>query len=143
MPRNQLKRLSLKAQTTEDLSVISGSVQDSILQIKSIIFNGKMRSLTLALQRYRYEVAEPSRISSALRFDDVLSVKSSAIDKSKTDAFLVLLSLEFTETDKPSGLVTLSFSGGGKLIVEVECLEVMLLDQGLPWVAKSIPDHSG
>ena len=143
MPRNQLKRLSLKAQTTEDLSVISGSVQDSILQIKSIIFNGKTRSLTLALQRYRYEVAEPSRISSALRFDDVLSVKSSAIDKSKTDAFLVLLSLEFTETDKPSGLVTLNFSGGGKLIVEVECLEVMLLDQGLPWVAKSIPDHSG
>lgn len=143
MPQNQLKRLSLKAQTTEDLSVISGSVQDSILQIKSIIFNGKTRSLTLGLQRYRYEVTEPSRISSALRFDDVLSVKSSAIDKSKTDAFLVLLSLEFTETDKPSGLVTLSFSGGGKLIVEVECLEVMLLDQGLPWVAKSIPDHSG
>ena len=141
MSKDSLKLLSLKAETSEDLSVVSGSVQDSILRVKGIIYKGTARSLTLGLQRYRREVVKPSRITSALRLDSVLSVKSTGIDKSNEDAFLVLLSVIFEETDTPAGIVTLNFSGGAQLTATVECLDAMLLDQGLPWFTKSIPNH--
>ncbi len=135
------KHLSLKAETEEGLSVISGAVQDSILRVKGIVFNPKTRSLTLGLQRYRHEDKKPSRIVSALRFDSILSMKSVGIDRTNADAFLVLLSLSFEPTDTPAGDVTLNFSGGGKIKLEVECLELMLLDQGEAWSTKSTPDH--
>jgi len=141
MSKDSLKLLSLKAETSEDLSVVSGSVQDSILRVKGIIYKGTARSLTLGLQRYRREIAKPSRITSALRFDSVLSVKSSGIDTSNQEAFVVLLSIIFEESDKPAGIVTLNFSGGAQIIAEVECLDAMLSDQGLPWFTKSIPNH--
>ncbi len=49
------------------------------------------------------------------------------------DAVLNLLSVEFTQTDEPAGIVTLHFSGGGALRLEVECLEAELADLGPTW----------
>ena len=46
------------------------------------------------------------------------------------DAVLNLLSVEFTPTDEPAGTVTLYFSGGGALRLDVECLECELTDLG-------------
>ena len=43
---------------------------------------------------------------------------------------LNLLAVEFSETDAPGGVVTLIFSGGGVLRLEVECLEAELADLG-------------
>lgn len=141
MANAAVKHLSLKAETAEDLSVISSAVQDSILRVQGILYNSKTRSLMLGLQRYRHEDKKPSRIISALRFDSVLSMKSIGIDRSNEEAFLVLLSISFEPTQAPSGDVILSFSGGGKIKLDAECLEVMLLDQGEAWSTKSMPDH--
>jgi len=142
MPDRKVKHLHLKAESAEDLSVISSAVQDSILRVGGIIYDSKKRSLTLGLQRFRRESESQSRILSGLRFDSVLSVKSTGIDTSKTDAFLVLLSVSFEETDSPEGLVTLEFSGHGTMIVKVECLDALLLDSGEPWKTKTAPKHA-
>lgn len=133
--------LHLKAESAEDLSVISGAVQDAILRVEGLIYDAKTHAFTLGLQRFRQEVKKPSRIMSGLRFDSVLSVKSHGIDRSKMDAFLVLLSIDFEEGDAPGGNVTLNFAGDGKVKLGVECLDVMLLDQGDPWLAKAVPEH--
>ena len=54
---------------------------------------------------------------------------------------LNLLAVEFSETDAPAGVVTLIFSGGGMLRLEVECLEAELADLGPSWPAAERPVH--
>jgi hypothetical protein len=54
---------------------------------------------------------------------------------------LNLLAVEYAETQAPSGLVTLLFSGGGALRLEVECLEAELADLGPVWTAAARPVH--
>ena len=46
------------------------------------------------------------------------------------DTVLNLLAVEFEMRDAPAGIVTLVFSGGPALRLEVECLEVELVDLG-------------
>ena len=55
---------------------------------------------------------------------------------------LNLLAVEFSATDEPSGVVTLVFSGGAELRLEVECLEAELADLGPTWVTAARPVHS-
>ena len=57
------------------------------------------------------------------------------------NAVLNLLAVEYAETDKPAGVVTLVFSGGAALRLEVECLEVELADLGPVWVTAACPCH--
>ena len=44
-------------------------------------------------------------------------------------------------SDAPAGVVTLIFSGGAALRLEVECLECELADLGPTWDAKARPVH--
>jgi hypothetical protein len=57
------------------------------------------------------------------------------------DAVLNLLAVEYAETDAPAGVVTLIFSGGAALRLEVECLECELADLGPTWDARARPVH--
>jgi hypothetical protein len=57
------------------------------------------------------------------------------------DEVLNLLAVEFAETDAPGGTITLIFSGGAALRLEVECLECELADLGPSWTASARPAH--
>ena len=57
------------------------------------------------------------------------------------DQVLNLLAVVFEETDQPAGVVTLTFSGGAALRLEVECLEAELADLGPSWVTECCPAH--
>ena len=54
---------------------------------------------------------------------------------------LNLLAVHFDELDAPSGIVTLTFSGGGEIRLEVEALEAHLSDLGLVWETPNLPEH--
>jgi hypothetical protein len=54
---------------------------------------------------------------------------------------LNVLAVEFVERNAPSGIVTLIFSGGGAIRLEVECLEAELVDLGEVFSAVLCPDH--
>ncbi|HHB83685.1 MAG TPA: DUF2948 family protein, partial [Devosia sp.] len=71
----------------------------------------------------------------------VTKVKSKGINLDSEDGVLDLLSITFRETDAPSGVVTLSFAGGGTVELMVECLELRLSDLGASWAAKATPHH--
>jgi hypothetical protein len=58
------------------------------------------------------------------------------------DDVLNLLAVEFVETEAPSGVVTLTFSGGAALRLEVECLEAELADLGPAWTTTCCPKHA-
>jgi hypothetical protein len=55
---------------------------------------------------------------------------------------LNLLAVVFESTDQPAGVVTLTFSGGATLRLEVECLEAELADLGPSWGTGCCPAHT-
>ena len=72
-----------------------------------------------------------------------MSCKCRSLDPAGKDAVLNLLAVEFEETDSPSGVVSLIFSGGAVVRMEVECLEAELVDLGPVWSAAKCPVHAG
>ena len=81
------------------------------------------------------------RCRTALRFERVNACKCRNLDQAKKDAMLNLLAVEFAERDSPSGVITLTFSGGGAIRLDVECLEAELVDLGEVFAAGLCPDH--
>jgi hypothetical protein len=59
------------------------------------------------------------------------------------DMILSVLSVEFEETDAPSGFVTLTLAGDGAIRLDVEALDVSLKDVTRPYIApsKKMPSH--
>ena len=87
------------------------------------------------------DAAEYRRCRTALRFERVISCKCRGVDPANKNARLNLLAVEFAERDAPAGRVTLIFSGGGSIRLEVECLEAELADLGEIFTAVVCPDH--
>jgi hypothetical protein len=130
----------------EDLEVVSTHLQDALVKVADVIWRPQENRLVIALSRFDWLAAEGTRpelrrCRSALRFERVNSCKCRSVNPAGKDAVLNLLAVEFSETDPPAGVVTLTFSGGGALRLEVECLEVELADIGPSWPAAVRPIH--
>ena len=129
----------------EDLEVVSTHVQDAVVRASDILWRPREKRVLLALHRFDWEAAQSEkpefrRRGAALRFERVLSCKCRGVDGK--DPVLSLLAVEFAETDPPAGIVTLTFSGGPALRLEVECLEAELADLGPTWTAATCPAHA-
>ncbi|MGB6173078.1 MAG: DUF2948 family protein, partial [Xanthobacteraceae bacterium] len=85
--------------------------------------------------------ADYRRCRTALRFERVDACKCRNLDQTHRGALLNLLAVEFAESDAPAGVVSLIFSGGGVIHLDVECLEAELADLGEVSVAALCPDH--
>ena len=130
----------------EDLEVVSAHVQDAVVKVADVIWRPQEKRLVVGLNRFDWEGAQDRhpdyrRRRSALRFERVLSCKCKSVNPAGKDAVLNLLAVEFAETDSPAGVVTLTFSGGPALRLEVECLEAELADLGPTWTAAGCPAH--
>jgi DUF2948 family protein len=135
----------------EDLEVASAHLQDAVLKVSDILWRPQEKRVVVALNRFDWESAQASaqdadrqfrRRRAALRFERVLSCKCRQVDPVRKDAVLNLLAVEFSETEAPSGVIMLTFSGGASVRLEVECLEAELADLGPSWAAASCPAHT-
>jgi hypothetical protein len=138
--------LKLIALDRDDLDVMSAHLQDSVVKVGEILWRPAEHRVVIALNRFDWEAAQdaiPSwqRRRTALRFDRVMSCKCRDLDCGAKDQVLNLLAVEFAETNAPGGVVTLLFSGGGALRLEVECLEAETVDLGPVWVTTHCPEH--
>jgi len=138
--------LKLIALDREDLEIVSAHLQDSVVKIGEVIWRPAEHRVVIALNRFDWEAAvgeTPAwqRRRAALRFDRVLSCKCKSLDCSAKEQVLNLLAVEFHETETPGGVITLAFSGGGALRLEVECLEVEVADLGPVWQTTCCPEH--
>jgi hypothetical protein len=131
----------------EDLEIASTHLQDAVVKVSDVRWRPGERRLVVGLNRFDWESAnngnhEFRRRRAALRFERVLSCKCQHVNPTDKDDVLNLLALEFTEADAPAGTVTLVFSGGATLRLEVECLEAELADLGPTWSTAVCPAHS-
>jgi Protein of unknown function (DUF2948) len=138
--------LKLVALDRDDVDVISTHLQDAVLKIADVRWQPADKRLVVGVNRFDWEAAyddlpEYRRRRAALRFDRVLSLKYRNLDPGKGNTVLNLLAVEFAEKDSPGGVVTLLFSGGAALRLEVECLEAELADLGPVWTTAACPDH--
>ena len=131
----------------EDLEIVSTHLQDAVVKVSDVLWRPNENRLVVALNRFDWESAQAEkpeyrRRRAALRFERVLSCKSLNVDPAGKDDVLNLLAVEFAETDEPSGIVTLIFSGGAALRLDVECLEAELADLGPTWTTAACPAHA-
>ena len=142
-----MEPLKFVALDPDDLEVVSTHLQDALVKVSDVIWRPREKRLIVALSRFDWCSAEccsnPElrRCRAALRFERVSACKCRNVDPAGKNAVLNLLAVEFSEQDPPAGVVTLTFSGGGKLRLEVECLEAELADLGPAWPATARPVH--
>jgi hypothetical protein len=143
--------LKLIALDRDDLEVISAHLQDAVVKTGEILWRPAEHRVVIALNRFDWEAAQDvaqdtvpawRRRRSALRFERVRSCKCRDLDCGAKEQVLNLLAVDFSETDAPGGFVTLTFSGGGALRLEVECLESEAVDLGPVWTTDKCPAHA-
>lgn len=131
----------------EDLHVASAHLQDAVVKVSDVLWRPQENRVVVALNRFDWESANSDhpqyrRRRAALRFERVLSCKCKDLNPAGKDTVLNLLAVEFAPSEAPSGTVTLFFSGGGVLRLQVECLEAELADLGPAWTTACCPKHA-
>ncbi|MGC2410854.1 MAG: DUF2948 family protein [Methyloceanibacter sp.] len=147
MATNPLKLIALDE---EDLEVMSSHLQDAVMRVGEMAFEPSRKRFAAILSRFNWEKAvgggadqDNERRRTALRFDRVLGARLKSLKPSQSDRVLSLLAVRFEPGDHPSGYVTLTFSGGASIRLQVECIEAELTDLGPAWRARSRPQHPG
>ncbi len=143
----KLDQLKFVVLDEEDLEIVSAHLQDAVVKVADVLWRPKENRVVVALNRFDWEGVQTGnpeyrRRRSALRFERVLSCKCRDVNPAGKDAVLNLLAVEFAETDSPAGVVTLIFSGGAAVRLDVECLEAELADLGLSWTTGACPVHA-
>ena len=125
---NDTRRPKVAVFDAEDLAVLSAHLQDATVAVGDMAFLPKARRFALVMARInRATPAEGQRTRAGLHFERVFRVARSGIEQ-RPEVTLHLLAIAFTPGDAPAGIVTLHFSGGGAIRLEVECLEAAMSD---------------
>ena len=138
--------LKLLALNHDDLKVLSAHLQDSIILVKDMIFFKKNKTFLMMVNRFMWEdvergiFRENKRIRSAVKFENVLEVKSRNINQKKKDKILELLSID-SEIKNNKKELLITFAGNNEIILIVEEINILLDDVGLPWKVKHVPKH--
>ncbi|TIS48851.1 MAG: DUF2948 family protein [Mesorhizobium sp.] len=141
--------LKLIALDDQDLSIVSAHVQDAVMKVSDLEYLPAAKRFVLTMNRFVWEAKSGvfrqhnERRQSVLHFDRVLGAKTSGIQRDKPAEVLSLLAISFVAISKPAGIIELVFSGGGTIMLDVECIEARLADVGGSWEATSRPMHRG
>ncbi len=137
--------LRLRAETPEDLEVVSSLLQDSLARVGDIAWMPGRRRLAMVLNRFRWEDREAAergarryeRVRTAVTFDGVSCVKARGVPPTEKDLVISVLAIGFEPGEDGAGRILLNLSGDGDLALEVECIEATLTDLTKPWEARS------
>ena len=105
------EELKLKAFDEDGLTIISSLCQDSIIKENEYDYDEKSKRFAILMNRFCHEAIDKQRIRTAIHFDYVENLKTKNINKDDKDETLVLLAIKFDEIEKPSGSITIEFSG--------------------------------
>lgn len=134
--------LRLTATDADDLNVISAQMQDAVLKFADLKYDKKKHRFALVGNRFAWEdAAQKQRRRAGLHFDYVKSVQQSGFHNVHPETVLCLLAMTYTPIDNLAGHVTLAFSAGHQLRLDVECLDAVMADMGPAWATDHTPKH--
>lgn len=141
-----MKSLRLLAQDAEDLSILSAHLQDAVIRMGDIAYLPKQRRFAAVLSRFCWEGCpegeKGTRVRAGLHFDSVLSVKTAHVTRDDPDAVVELLTIQFRQNGETGGSLELVLAGGGRIRLEVECIDAQLRDLAEPRPAIARPAHN-
>jgi len=138
--------LKLKADDENDLKVFAAYLQDSITVPEDIKYLEKNKTFICVFNRFMWEDAEKGifrdnkRIRSALKIDEVRSVKSKNLNPKEKKA-LEFLTINIEQDNKENVNINLLFSGNMTISVNVEAINATLEDFSDSWKTKTKPFH--
>ncbi|AJY48399.1 DUF2948 family protein [Martelella endophytica] len=144
MPTEPLKLMALEE---EDLATISALMQDAVFVAKDLTFSKPAGRLELQCNRFVWEekrgfFRKPARRRAVLVCKRVSAVRSIDFTPGADDAVANLLAIQFEKTgDGPEGSLVFTLSGGGEIVADAECIEVLLSDLTTDWEARGTPHH--
>jgi len=140
-----MNRLRLIAHDEEDLKILSAHLQDAVLKVADLAYLPQHRRFAMVLNRYCWEgetaASAGMRMRAGLHFDGVLKVSAQNVRQDAPETVMELLAIAFTPSGDGAGAIALSFAGGGKIRLEVECIDAALSDLAGPWPAAARPEH--
>ena len=147
MSENEASNLKLIGKNLEDLKIFSAYLQDSVVAVKDIVFLEKNKIFIMIVNRFMWEDVEKGifrqnkRIRCAIKFDEVLTVKSKKINQKNKNILLEFLTLKCDQIENQNYQIKIFFSGGGMITVVSESIEVVMHDLGKTWNVKHVPKH--
>ena len=144
MKRNNLR---LIGKNQDDLKVISAYLQDSIATIKDIVFLKKNMTFIMIVNRFMWEDVEKGvfrenkRIRCAVKFEEVINVKSRNINQKNKNKPLEYLAIKCNLTSDKAYEIKIFFSGDSIITLKTEAIEVVMHDLGESWNVKHVPKH--
>ena len=141
--------LRLRAESADDLAVLSALVQDAVAATSEIAWAKRHRRFAVLLNRFRWEDAPAAerqrrpfeRVQAMLAVEGVLAARTAGIDPADRDLVLELLAVVFEPGEDGAGTVRLVVAGDGEIALDVECLDVTLTDVTRPYAARTKPAH--
>lgn len=143
----QMTDLKLIAFDAEDLAVFSANLQDAVVRAADMTYLKAEKRFVAVANRFDWEASVATagqaltRRRCGVRFERVLGAKVTGFQPSDSDRVLSLLAIAFEETAAPGGVLTLTFSGGAAIRLDVECVEGELKDLGAAWQTQHRPEH--
>jgi hypothetical protein len=137
--------LRLFALDDEDLAILSANMQDAKILVSDMAYMPAQKRFALAGKRFDWAKAAAGgceRCATGLHFERVLGVTRTGFAQSETDREMNLLAIGFEAVDAPGGHVTLVFSGGAAVRLQVECIEAQMHDLGPRWPCDKQPAHA-
>jgi hypothetical protein len=137
--------LRLVALDVDDLAVLSANLQDALIPVSDLAYLPGERRFALAGRRFDWVKAVAGgceRRATGLHFECVLGAALSGFTRTEADRILNLLAINFEQGDAPAGTVTLTFSGGAAIKLDVECIEAQMRDLGPRWPCDKQPKHA-
>lgn len=136
--------LHLLAFDGDDLAIVSAHLQDAITRVADMAYLPRDNRFAMVTSRFDWSKAGTGALQrrmAGLHFDHVRAVQRSGFTQSKPDLVLNLLSIVFEPGDAPAGHITLLFSAGAAIRLDVECIDCQLNDMTSGWRARARPVH--
>jgi len=139
--------LKLIGKNQEDLKIISAYTQDSVAAVKDMVFLRRSRIFIMLINRFMWEDVEKGmfrqnrRIRSAIKFEEVLKVKSKKINQKNKSKCLECLTIKCKKISNNNYEIKIFFSGDSIITLTSEVVDVVMNDLGKTWNVKHIPEH--
>ena len=142
------KVLSLRCEKDQDIKVISSLLQDSLVSNADIYFERTQKTFAFIANRFCWERVSSKnfgssyyRVLSGINIQNVISVKQKNLIQKKNNETTLFYNLLTIEYDSVSNEITLIFSQGISVKLNISKLNLFIRDLNEPYPTKQIPEH--